>query len=56
MKELNTEPLTFSIYDFYKMYSEQSTIIQDYINVLENQVIEEQPTPSLTVNEFKFLR
>jgi hypothetical protein len=56
MKEISTEPLTlsFSLYDFYKTYSEMITMTQDYIDYLENIVVEDIPKP--TINEFKFLR
>ena len=56
MKEISTEPLTlsFSLYDFYKTYSEMITMTQDYIDYLENIVVEDVPKP--TINEFKFLR
>lgn len=58
MKEINTEPPTFSMYEFYRTYCERTIELQELIGNLENQIIEEQPTPTpiLTVNEFKFLR
>lgn len=56
MKEINDESINFSLYNFYKTYNEVLTATQDYINTLENEVVEGVPEPLPTIKEFKFLR
>lgn len=57
MREHNYNPqIEISLYDFYRKYSQMLTATQDYINTLENEVVDEVPIKLPTIKEFKFLR